>query len=141
MLENNHYTFYVLNDVTKVKQQIDENPFGFKTCKEIFEKVTNATEKTLEKAFKELYGCSVKTYLVKKRLEASKEYLKEVRSVKLTAIKCFYKSQSTYCTAFKKEFGMTPSGWLNALSRETTKAIHSKAKPINKKNTLPKKRK
>jgi AraC-like DNA-binding protein len=120
---NNNYTLYVLNNVASVKKQLDNDPFKFKKSSELLDKVATANRKSIEKAFKDICGYGIKTYHVKKRLEKSKEYLKEGMTIKLAASKCLYKSQSAYSTAFKKEFSMTPTEWLKIVSKETTNKL------------------
>lgn len=118
--KKNNYTLFVLNNVAAVKKHLDNNPFEFRTSCELLYNVSSANRKSVEKAFREIYGYGIKTFHVKRRLEKSKKYLEEGRTVKFAAASCLYKSQSAYSTAFKKEFGMTPTEWLKIVSRETT---------------------
>ena len=123
MLKENLYSLHVLNDVTIIKKHLDDDPLKFKTCSELLAAVTFANRKSVEKAFKDIYGYGIKAYHVRQRLEFSKTFLKEGKSIKLVASKCLYQSQSAYCSAFKKVFGMTPTEWLKILSRETREAL------------------
>jgi len=121
--KKNHYALAVLNDVAAVKKHLDADPLKYKTSSDLMNKVTTANRKSLEKAFREIYGYGIKTYHVKQRLKKSKTCLEEGMTIKLAADACLYKSQSAYGAAFKKEFGMTPSEWLNTVSKETTKKM------------------
>ena len=112
MTSHSHFTLYVLQAVDLVRQQIETDPFKHRTCKELLEFITPVNRKILERAFKELHGYRIKAYQVKQRLAFSKNYLQEGMPVKRVAAKCYYKSQSAYCTAFKKEFKLTPTEWL-----------------------------
>lgn len=112
MTSHSHYTLYVLQAVELIKQDIEKDPFKHKTCKELLDALTTVNRKILEKAFKELHGHRIKAYQVKQRLAFSKNYLQEGLPVKRVAAKCYYRSQSAYCTAFKKEFKLAPTAWL-----------------------------
>lgn len=125
-LPKKHYSLYVLNDVASVKKHLDDDPVKYKSSSDLLNKVTTANRKSIEKAFKEIYGHGIKTYHVKQRLEKSKKYLEEGMTVKLAASTCLYKSQSAYSTAFKKEFSMTPTEWLKIVSNETTRKLSDK---------------
>jgi AraC-like DNA-binding protein len=113
MLKKNQCTLYVRNATVQLKEHLDTNSLQYKTCKEILDNTTTVDRKLLEKAFKELYGYGIKQYLLKKRLDLSKQFLQDGLPIKLVATKCLYSSQSTFCKAFKKEFGISPSEWLH----------------------------
>ena len=121
--KRNHYSLYVLNDVASVKKHLDDDPCKYKSSSDLLNKVTTANRKSIEKAFKEIYGHGIKTYHVKQRLAKSKKHLEEGMTVKLAASTCLYKSQSAYSTAFKKEFSITPTEWLKIVSKETTNRL------------------
>lgn len=118
MSNKNQYTLYVLNAVDAIKQHIDGNPLTHRTCKELLDSLTTVNRKILEKAFKDVHGYRIKKYHVKQRLKVSKENLREGMPIKQVACKCFYRSQSAYSTAFRKEFGISPTDWLKMTIRE-----------------------
>ena len=122
-MQKNNYSLYVLNNVATVKKHLDDDPFEYKTSSELLSEVASANRKAVEKAFKDIYGCGIKNYQLKQRLEKSKILLQEGMTIKQAAATCLYKSQCVYCKAFKNEFGMTPSEWLNIVSKETTKVM------------------
>ncbi|OQP54317.1 hypothetical protein A4H97_22805 [Niastella yeongjuensis] len=122
MKKNNH-SLYVLTGVEAIKQHLDNNPFEYRTSSELLNKVSEANRKSVEKAFKDIYGCGIKTYHVKQRLEKSKQFLEAGRSIKLVAGACLYKSQSAYSTAFKKAFNITPTQWLKNVCAATRKKL------------------
>jgi len=124
MSKKNQYTSYVRNAIALLKQQIDANPLQYKTCKELLDNTTTVDRKLLEKAFKELYGCGIKQYQIKKRLAHSKHYLREGLPIKLVATKCHYSSQSILCRAFKKEFGISPTEWLKLDSQSVPSILN-----------------
>jgi len=123
-MKKNQCTLYVRNATVLLKQQIDTNPLQYKTCKELLDNTTTVDRKLLEKAFKELYGCGIKQYHLKKRLNLSKHYLREGLPIKFVATKCLYSSQSTFCKAFKKEFGISPSEWLQQDSQSVPSLLN-----------------
>jgi AraC-like DNA-binding protein len=126
MIQKNNYSLYVLNDVATVKKHLDNDPFEYKTCSELLNKVASANRKSVEKAFKDICGYGIKTYHVKQRLERSKKYLAEGMAIKLVAATCLYRSQSAYSTAFKKEFAITPTDWLKIVCKETTQKLSNR---------------
>ena len=115
-----HYTLYVSNAIASVKEYIDKRPLENKSCEDILECVTPVNRRILEKAFKDVYGYRIKEYQVKQRLKFSKQFLEDGMTIKLVAAKCLYRSQSSFCTAFKHEFNMTPTDWLRSVSIDIT---------------------
>ena len=111
MLEVRPYSKYVLDAITGIKQHLDTDPFKYKKASDLLEKVCAPNRNTVEKAFKAVFGYGIKEYQVRRRLEASKKFLKTSMTKKQIAGKCFYKSQSAYAAAFKKEFRLTPTEW------------------------------
>jgi AraC-like DNA-binding protein len=101
-----------------MKLQVDKDPLKHKTCNDLLDTVTGVNRRTLEKAFKATYGFRIKEYQVRQRLQFSKNYLKDGMPLKKVATKCYYRSQSAYCTAFRRTFDTTPTGWLNSGSTE-----------------------
>lgn len=105
------YSKYVLDAIMCIKQHIDDNPFHYKTATELLNHVSSPNRCAVEKAFKDIYGAGIKEYQVRQRLEASKKFLEKGMTKKLIASKCFYRSQSAFAAAFRKEFNMTPTEW------------------------------
>ena len=105
------YSNYVLKAIKYIKEDIECNPFRYKTASELLGRVNTPHRATVEKAFREIYQTGIKEYQVKKRLEESKRFLEEGMTKKQVACKCFYRSQSSFAAAFKKEFKMTPTEW------------------------------
>jgi AraC-like DNA-binding protein len=102
----------VLAAINLIKQDIDANPFHFKRSADLLDHLSICNRKTVEKAFKEKYGAGIKASQVRERLEVAKKLLLTDMTKKQVAAKCFYRSQSTFGAAFKKEFRMTPKEWL-----------------------------
>jgi AraC-like DNA-binding protein len=112
-MHNNHkYSIYVRNTVATLKQLIEKNPLKFKNSSDLLEKSTTLNRRILEKAFKSAYGYRIKEYQVRQRLLLSKAYLTEGMPIKRVAAKCFYRSHSAFCRAFKRQFKITPTGFM-----------------------------
>ena len=76
-------------------------------------KRVGTNEYTLKKGFKELFGVSVFQYWKGLRLETAKTaLLEEGLSVQEVSRKIGYKNPQHFTTAFKKQFGLTPSALL-----------------------------
>ena len=105
------YSKYVLDAIKGIKYHLDTEPLKYKKAADLLEEVCAPNRNATEKAFKAVFGAGIKEYQVRKRLEASKKFLEEGMTKKQVAGKCFYKSQSAYAAAFKKEFNMTPTEW------------------------------
>jgi AraC-like DNA-binding protein len=101
---------YIRDAIITVKSSIDERPLEFN-----FNKIdVQISRSHLQKGFKRMYGCSLKSYEKKKRLEAALMMLEEGRlTLAVIAHKCGYRSQSSFTRAFKDEIGMTPTEWDN----------------------------
>ncbi len=127
--QDNNYSLFVLKDIAIIKAQLDSDPFKHKTSSDLLIAVASANRKSVEKAFKAIYGCGIKTYQLKQRLVKSKAFMEEGMTIKLAAVACLYKSQSAYGAAFKKEFGIPPSEWVKIVSNETTRKLSGKQPP------------
>lgn len=62
----------------------------------------------LLRLFKKYYGLTPKQYLINKRIEKSKEYLKSYMTVTETCFAVGFESPSSFSTLFKKKTGLTP---------------------------------
>jgi AraC-like DNA-binding protein len=103
---------YAYQSVVAMQNYMDKNPMAHKTCTELWNSVSGTSRSAVEKAFRSITGKGIKQYLVRGRLQYSKKYLKDGMPIKRIAIKTLYKSQSAYCTAFKRQFAQTPTDWL-----------------------------
>lgn len=99
--------------ILSLKQQIDDNPILYKTVGDVWKAWPGISRSSTEKYFKSVTGYRIKEYLVKVRLEHTKQLLREGMPINRVASKCFYKSQSAYCTAFRRLFHQSPTDWLN----------------------------
>jgi AraC-like DNA-binding protein len=112
-MRNNHsYTTYVLSAAATIKQHLEKHPFKYKTCSDLIERTSTVNRRIVEQAFREEYGYRIKEYQVRQRLTAARLLLLEGMSIKRVSTKCFYSSQSAFTRAFKKEFNITPTDWM-----------------------------
>lgn len=63
----------------------------------------------LLRLFKRYYGVTPKQYLTLRRLEKSKEYLRQGMSVSEVCYAVGYNTHSSFCTLFKAKIGLTPT--------------------------------
>jgi len=112
MSQHNHHSVYARRAVTELKQYMDRNPIAHKTISDLWKARPGDSRSSVEKAFKSITGYRIKEYLIKVRLEHTKQLLRDGMSIKRVATKSFYKSQSAYCTAFKRYFDLSPTDWL-----------------------------
>lgn len=72
-------------------------------------RMISLNEFKLKKGFKTCFGTTVKSYIIKLRMEYAKELLKhETPSVSELAYKCGYKDVSHFSFAFKNFYGLSP---------------------------------
>jgi AraC-like DNA-binding protein len=113
MFKAKPYSNYVHISIEKIKAHIDKDPCCYKKATELLDHLCTPHRNIVEKAFKAIYGCRIKEYQVKQRLNVAKQLLMEGSPKKHVAGKCFYGSTSAFSTAFKKEFGVSPTEWEN----------------------------
>jgi AraC-like DNA-binding protein len=107
----NFHTTYILAAIATVKEHIDKDPFKFKLSSDILNYLHSPNRTLLEKAFRDVYRDGIKTYQVKARLNVAKALMMRGIPKKMIAHKCLYASSSAFTTAFKRQFGMTPTDW------------------------------
>jgi AraC-like DNA-binding protein len=112
MTQNKSHSVYAQRSAIDLKLYIEQNPLVYKTISDLWEARPGESRSSTEKAFKHVTGYRIKEYLVKVRLDCSKQFLREGMQIKRVATKCFYKSQSAYCTAFRRYFNQSPTDWL-----------------------------
>lgn len=69
----------------------------------------------LSRQFKQFTGLSLYQYIMKKRLIVSRDLLRSGSSVMDACFQCGFGDYSNFLKAFKREFGKTPSKYLNAM--------------------------
>ncbi|MBO9561838.1 MAG: helix-turn-helix transcriptional regulator [Niastella sp.] len=68
-------------------------------------------EKRLKRAFKEVHGAGLYTYLRNLRMEKAKEMLREDKPIKVIILYVGYKNEGNFSKAFRKVTGQTPRSW------------------------------
>jgi AraC-like DNA-binding protein len=120
MFKAKPYSNYILIAIETIKIHIDKDPFCYKKATELLDHLCTPHRNIVEKAFKDVYNRRIKEYQVKQRLNMAQKYLVEGLPKKLVAKKCFYSSTSAFSTAFKKEFGISPTEWENTARQHLT---------------------
>ena len=112
MTSTNQYSAYARGAVAELQQYMEKHPLAHKTISQLWDARPGDSRSVIEKAFKRITGYRIKEYLVLVRLEHTKQHLRNGMTIQRVALKCFYKSQSAYCTAFRRYFNQSPSAWL-----------------------------
>lgn len=113
MTQNKHHSVYAQKSAVDLQQYMDKNPIAHKTITDLWKARPGVSRSSIEKAFKSVTGYRVKEYLVKVRLEHTRHFLREGMDIRRVSTKSHYKSQSAYCTAFKRIFNQSPTDWIN----------------------------
>lgn len=118
MLQNSNqpYSYYVLTAIETIKKHIDDNPFQYEKVVDLLSYLNTPNRNIVVNAFKDLHGMGIKRYMVRKRLEHSKNFLESGMDLKMIASQCFYSNQNSFSRAFKAAFLITPTDWLDMLS-------------------------
>jgi AraC-like DNA-binding protein len=74
----------------------------------------------LERYCHEAFGCSVRTWLMQRRLSPAKRQLMRLRRVKDTAYAIGFKQPSHFAREFKKHYGLTPANFLGGGAGQQT---------------------
>ena len=99
------------DDVKKLQEAktILENQYIHAPSLSELSRMISLNEFKLKKGFKACFGTTVKSYIIKLRMEHAKELLKhEAPSISEVAYKSGYKDVSHFSTAFKNFYGLTP---------------------------------
>ena len=68
-------------------------------------------EKRLKRAFKQVHGAGLYTYLRNQRMEKAKLMLKDDKPIKAIISLVGYKNEGNFSKAFRKVTGTTPRSW------------------------------
>jgi AraC-like DNA-binding protein len=99
---------YMLGAVETIRLVIDLHPLDQKGM-DFFTDMAQVSRKTLQKAFKFNYGCTIIEYQQKKRMDAAAEMILEGRlTQKQIARKCGYHKDNNFSRAFKRVYKQTP---------------------------------
>jgi AraC-like DNA-binding protein len=129
------YTKYVFLAVMSLRDYIDDHPFEFKTVPQLLDHLKTPNRSLVGKAFKSEFGVSINRYMIKQRLQRAKYALTQNIPIKIVSYRCLYESVSSFDTAFKKEFGITPTQWERMyLAQRAKEEAEERAEKAAKKN-------
>lgn len=108
-----HYSALVTEAVFELKNYIDENPLSSKTVPDLLLQTT-VGQNMIRNAFRDIVGCTIVHYQLRKRFEKAAAVLAEDRyTIQQVAIMCGYRNQMpAFSTDFKKIYGASPREWL-----------------------------
>lgn len=110
MRKEDLYNRHVLESVGAYKKTLEEHRFvGDGT--HINSLTYGIPRNTLQMAFKDLYGVTIREYKMQLRMERGRDLLKRGSSVKRVSILLHYTTPRAFVTAFKKLYGISPGRW------------------------------
>ena len=68
-------------------------------------------EKRLKRAFKQVHGTGLYSYLRRQRMEKAKDMLREDKPIKVIISAIGYKNEGNFSKAFRKVTGVSPTAW------------------------------
>ena len=86
-----------------------ENNFDKELNLDLLSHIRFTSKFHLLRLFKKYYGQTPKQYLINKRIEKSKDYLKMGMSISETCYSVGFESPSSFSTLFKGKIGQTPT--------------------------------
>lgn len=108
----------VLRVISAVKQTLEEN----NDASNVTELATNfnVSRNSLQSAFIQEYGESIRGYKLRTRMEQAMRMLEEERDVKEIAITLNYTHSRNFSTAFKKYYGVVPTEWPTLVQNQSS---------------------
>lgn len=97
-----------IDTVIGLKNYMDNN-FSEKLNLKLFSKIRFVSKYHLLRLFKRYYGQTPNQYLIDKRIEKAKEYIKNGLSVSDTCYQVGFESLGSFSTLFKRKTGLSPS--------------------------------
>lgn len=85
---------------------------------EILEREFYVSRQHLMRQFKQRTGMTVHQYIVKARLDLSREYIEQGLSINAVCRKCGFGSYNHFFRAFKQEYGITPKEYYHMIKQE-----------------------
>lgn len=96
-----------IDTVIGLRNYIDNN-FQENLNLNLFSRIRFVSKYHLLRLFKKYYGLTPNQYLIDKRIEKSKEYIKKGLSVSETCYEVGFESLSSFSILFKRKTGFTP---------------------------------
>jgi AraC-like DNA-binding protein len=97
-----------IDTAVKTKRYIDTN-FGKEINLDLLAHLQCTSKYHLIRVFKKYYGFTLRQYLINKRIEKAKQYLKSGKSVSDTCYTIGFQSIHSFSTLFKAKTGIPPS--------------------------------
>lgn len=97
-----------IDTVIGLKNYIDNN-FNEQLNLTLFSQIRFVSKYHLLRLFKRYYGQTPNQYLIDKRIEKSKEYIKKGFSISDTCYEVGFESLSSFSSLFKRKTGYSPS--------------------------------
>lgn len=99
-----------IDTVIGLRNYIDNN-FNEKLNLDLFSRIRFVSKYHLLRLFKKYYGQTPNQYLINKRIEKSKEYIKNGLSISEACFEVGFESLSSFSSLFKRKTGFTPSNY------------------------------
>ena len=97
-----------IDTVIGLKNYIDTN-FSEKLNLKLFSRIRFVSKYHLLRLFKRYYGQTPNQYLIDKRIEKAKEFIKKGLSISDTCYEVGFESLSSFSALFKRKTGFSPS--------------------------------
>lgn len=111
--ENNTTTDSAKSSIDGLINYIEDNLDSDLSVKALADYATTS-ESNLRRKFKEVIGCSIKSYIRRRRLEVARKHLEQgLASITEVAYYAGYRHPSNFTNAYKKAFGYPPADSVN----------------------------
>ncbi|EGA68429.1 putative transcriptional regulator, AraC/XylS family protein [Vibrio sinaloensis DSM 21326] len=111
--ERSTVTSSAKQSINDVIHYIEDNLDKELTAKDLAE-YSATSESNLRRKFKQVIGCSVKSYITRRRLDVARKHLEQgLASITEVAYHAGYRHPSNFTNAYKKAFGYPPTSSVN----------------------------
>ncbi|OSY88583.1 hypothetical protein WH52_05730 [Tenacibaculum holothuriorum] len=110
MKEDCYSNQWQLDTVIGLRNYINNN-FSEKLNLDLFSRIRFVSKYHLLRLFKRYYGQTPNQYLINKRIEKAKEYIKDGLSISDTCHEVGFESLSSFNSLFKRKTGFTPRAY------------------------------
>lgn len=108
--DNCYSNQWQLDTVIGLRNYINNN-FSEKLNLDLFSRIRFVSKYHLLRLFKKYYGQTPNQYLIDKRIEKAKEYIKDGLPISDTCYKVGFESLSSFSSLFKRKTGFTPRAY------------------------------
>ena len=109
---------HVIAAIGDIKDTLDEIPDKEDTTIKMAAQF-GVSRNVIQEAFKNFYGCGIRDYKLKQRMEIARLLLEEGKDVKQVSLEVNYATQSGFTSAFKKYYSITPTEFINGYEHMT----------------------